>query len=107
MDSSAFAKLQEEFQRLRLEHTELQRDLDAERTEKRELTAELNATRLAHQNPIINYQPTAESDGSPRIEELERIISEMTEYSSAQALQIETLRQINAALTEDITKNAS
>jgi chromosome segregation ATPase len=107
VDSSAFAKLQEEFQRLRLEHTELQRDLDAERTEKRELTAELNATRLAHQNPIINYQPTAESDGSPRIEELERIISEMTEYSSAQALQIETLRQINAALTEDITKNAS
>lgn len=104
VDSSV---LQEEVQRLRLQHTELQRDLDAERTEKRELTAELNATRLAHQNPIINYQPTAESDGSPRIEELERIISEMTEYSSAQALQIETLRQINAALTEDIAKNAS
>eukprot|EP00984_Skeletonema_dohrnii_P015983 scaffold7010_cov111-Skeletonema_dohrnii-CCMP3373.AAC.4 len=107
VDSAAFDKLQQELQQLRLEHTELQRDLDTERTEKRDLKAALNASRLAHQNPIINYQPTAESEGSPRTEELERIISEMTEYSSAQALQIETLRQINAALTEDITNTGS
>lgn len=102
VDSAAFDKLQEELQQLRLERIELQRELEAERIEKRDLKAELNASRLAHQNPIINYLPTARSDGSPRIEELERLISEMTEYSSAQALQIETLRQINAALTEDI-----
>jgi len=107
VDSAAFDKLQQELQQLRLEHTELQRDIDTERTEKRDLKAALNASRLAHQNPIINYQPTAESEGSPRAEELERIISEMTEYSSAQALQIETLRQINAALTEDITNTGS
>ncbi|KAL7494339.1 hypothetical protein ACHAWT_003096 [Skeletonema menzelii] len=106
VDSEAFDKLRHELQQLRLEHIELQRDLDTERTEKRDLRAELNASRLAHQNPIINYQPTVETDGSPRIEELERIISEMTEYSSAQALQIETLRQVNAALTEDISNTS-
>lgn len=104
VDTKAFDKLQKELQQLRLVHIELQRDLEAERIEKRDLKAELNASRLAHQNPIINYIPTAGGDGSPRIEELERIISEMTEYSSAQSLQIETLRQINAALTEDIRK---
>lgn len=103
VDSEAFDKLQHELQQLRQEHIDLQRDLDTERTEKRDLRAELNASRLAHQNPIIDYQPTDETDGSPRVEELERIISEMTEYSSAQALQIETLRQINTALTEDIS----
>ena len=102
IDSAAF----EELQQLRLERTELQRDLEAERTEKRDLKTELNASRLSHQNPIISYQPTAGSDGTPRIDELERLIAELTEYSSAQALQIETLRQINAALTEDdITKS--
>ena len=106
VDSEAFDKLQHELQQLRLEHIELQRNLDTEKIEKRDLRAELNASRLAHQNPIINYQPTVETDGSPRIEELERIISEMTEYSSAQALQIETLRQINAALTEDISNTS-
>ena len=104
VDSVAFEKIQEELEQLRSTNTKLQRSLEVERNEKKDLKAALNASRLAHQNPIINYQPTGESDGSSRIDELERIISEMTEYSSAQALQVETLRQINAALTEDIAK---
>jgi hypothetical protein len=52
--SAAFGKLKEELQKLRLEQ-----DLEAERIEKSDLKAVLNASHLAHQNPIINHQPTA------------------------------------------------
>lgn len=105
-DSLEVKKLQDELICLREKNRALEEELSVVRSKKRVALAELQATQLAHQQSIKYQISNPDSHMSlksaERQEELERMVSEMTEYLNAKEMQIETLKLVNEALTRDI-----
>ncbi|KAL3792490.1 hypothetical protein HJC23_008412 [Cyclotella cryptica] len=92
---------------LQVHNSQLQNEVASLRSEKRNIEDELQATRLAHQQSaryIADNQPmNCDSQRAIRqCDELERVISNMTEHLDAKEMQICTLKQINEALAKEI-----
>jgi hypothetical protein len=104
--------LTQTIKKLQLHNSQLQNDATVLRSEKRSLQDELQATRLAHhqsakyiaeqsRNDLMSPSKKKASDDS-RYEELETVISDLTEHLDAKEMQINTLKQINEALVKEI-----
>merc|ERR1711957_742884 len=98
-------------QRISRENAELRRQLEAATVEKREAEENMDATRMAHKQSVSSYQQSRDGGGgggggsgtsAQRVEELESVISSLTEYLNAKEMQIDTLRQVNRVLADDI-----
>eukprot|EP00580_Thalassiosira_gravida_P011680 CAMPEP_0201648666 /NCGR_PEP_ID=MMETSP0493-20130528/38064_1 /ASSEMBLY_ACC=CAM_ASM_000838 /TAXON_ID=420259 /ORGANISM="Thalassiosira gravida, Strain GMp14c1" /LENGTH=188 /DNA_ID=CAMNT_0048124371 /DNA_START=65 /DNA_END=631 /DNA_ORIENTATION=+ len=94
--------------RLTRENSDLEEQVEVTKSEKRDALGKLEATCLAHQQSVVSYQqsPDKKSSGArvpeQRVEELESVVFSMTEYLNAKEMQIETLKQVNRALVEDM-----
>lgn len=92
---------------LQAHDSQLQNEVMSLRSENRHIQEELQATRLAHQQSaryLADHQPM-NCDAQRAINqcnELERVISNMTEHLNAKEMQICTLKQINEALAQEI-----
>lgn len=94
--------------RLQKENSELQDEITLARSEKRDALDNLQVTRLAHEQSVRYQQKFEEIDGIRAVAqcaELERVISEMTEYTHAQAQKITSLIEINESLMREIESN--
>ena len=101
--------LNQTIKQLQLHNSQLQNELTTIRSEKRGIQDELQATRAAHEHStryITVQQPITPSRESQRAngqcEELERMISNLTEHLDAKEMQIDTLKQINEALMKEL-----
>merc|ERR1711957_563368 len=79
--------------------------------EKREAEEKMEATCMAHQQSVSSYQQSRDGGhGSgasmQRVEELEGVILSLTEYLNAKEMQIDTLRQVNRVLADDVDERA-
>ena len=102
-------KMQQEIRALRRANSELQEEITIVRSQKRDALGELQATRLSHQQSV-SYQFSVNRNDSVHAldqrDELERVVSEMTEYLHAKEMQIETLKQINETLNKEIIEGS-
>ena len=93
------------------ENGELLTEITRLRTEKRKALEELDDFRSAHEASIqAQVLAGVNIDIVKMLEqktELERVVSSLTEYLSAKEMQLETMRKINQALTEEIRKLAN
>jgi chromosome segregation ATPase len=94
---------------LQLHNSQLQNEVTTLRSQKRAAVEELQATRLAHEQSAryISVQlpitPSKDTQRATRqCDELESVISNLTEHLDASQLQINTLKQINESLLKEI-----
>jgi len=104
-------KLKTVIKQLTRENGDLQEQVEVVKSEKRDALGKLEATCLAHQQSVSSHQLSTDGNrgacvSDQRIDELESVISSMTEYLNAKEMQIGTLKQVNRALTEDMNKLA-
>ena len=100
-------RMQHEIQQLRRANIQLEDEVTDLRSQKRDALGELQATRIAHQQSVKYQLSVDENDGARAVEqrdELERLVSDLTEYLNAKEMQIETLKQINEALSKEINE---
>ena len=99
-------KLKTENDKLKEEQTNLQEKIELSKSETRSALADLDATRIAHQQSVSfqlsNAEGTNDTTSEQRIHDLESVICSMTEYLNAKEMQIETLKQVNEALANEI-----
>jgi len=97
--------------KIKKENRDLLTQLEAATTETRKALDELETTREAHQQSVA-YQLNASIDGNndmvtdERINELECIITSLTEHLNAKEMQIETLKQVNEALDNELKEQS-
>lgn len=100
--------LSKEISLLNEENSSLQRQVEVANAEKKDALCQLEVTYEAHQQSITNFQQSNgnkrvnDVSSEKRIEELEQVITSMTEYLNAKEMQIETLKQVNKALMDDM-----
>ena len=95
---------------MKLQNRDLLTQLEVATTETRKALDELETTREAHQQSVA-YQLNASIDGNDmitdeRINELECIITSLTEHLNAKEMQIETLKQVNEALDNELKEQS-
>ena len=101
----------EEINVLKRENRDLLSQLEVATTETRKALDELETTREAHQQSVA-YQLNASVDGNidaildERVNELECIITSLTEHLNAKEMQIETLKQVNEALDNELKEQS-
>ena len=121
VETTVVDKLKAEIEDLKLQNTEVvdemkksNRDLlsqlEVATTETRKALDELETTREAHQQSVA-YQLNASIDGNDmvtdeRINELECIITSLTEHLNAKEMQIETMKQVNEALDNELKEQS-
>ena len=98
-------KLKAIIEALQQENASLQEQITASKMETRVALEKLEATSLAHQQSV-SYQLSNNEGGASeqRIDELESVISSMTEYLNAKEMQIDTLKQVNGALAQELNE---
>ena len=104
---TAIDELKTENDKLKQEQTNLQEKIEVSKHATRSALADLDATRIAHQQSVSfqlssNTEGTNDATSEQRIHDLECVISNMTEYLNAKEMQIETLKQVNEALANEI-----
>lgn len=94
---------------LQLRNSQLQDEVTSLRSEKRDMQEELRATRMAHEQSakyLTAQQPITPNRDAQRAfqkyEELENIISNLTDDLDAKKMQIHTLKLINETLLKEI-----
>lgn len=95
--------------KIKKENRDLLTQLEVATIETRKALDELETTREAHQQSVA-YQLNASIDGNmvtdERINELECIITSLTEHLNAKEMQIETLKQVNEALDNELKEQS-
>ena len=97
--------------KMKKENRDLLTQLEVATTETRKALDELETTREAHQQSV-SYQLNASIDGNndmfsdERINELECIITSLTEHLNAKEMQIETMKQVNEALDNELKEQS-
>ena len=102
---TAIDELKTENYKLKQEQTNLQEKIEVSKSETRSALADLELTRIAHQQSVsfqLSNEGTSDATSEQRIHDLECVISSMTEYLNAKEMQIETLKQVNETLANDI-----
>jgi len=97
---------EQRFNELNRENADLQREVEVAKAEKRDAVSKLEATQAAHQQSV-SYQLAGKNDitaSEQRINELESVISSMTEYLNAKEMQLDTLKEVNSALASEISQ---
>jgi len=94
---------------MKKENRDLLTQLEAAAIETRKALDQLETTREAHQQSVA-YQLNASIDGNDmvtdeRINELECIITSLTEHLNAKEMQIDTLKQVNEALDNELKQS--
>lgn len=94
---------------MKKENRDLLTQLEAATIETRKALDQLETTREAHQQSVA-YQLNASIDGNDmvtdeRINELECIITSLTEHLNAKEMQIDTLKQVNEALDNELKQS--
>jgi chromosome segregation ATPase len=96
------------YERSQEDYKKLQDEVISLRSERRAIKDELEATKMAH-SAYIQAQEQAGEDidlirSLNKCTELERVISDMTEYLHAKEMQLETIQSANRKLCEEIIK---
>ena len=103
---TAIDELKTENDKLKQEQTNLQEKIEVSKHATRSALADLDATRIAHQQSVSfqlsNAERTNDATSEQRFHDLECVITSMTEYLNAKQMQIETLKQVNEALANEI-----
>lgn len=96
------------YERSQEDYKRLQDEVISLRSERRAIKDELEATKMAHAAYIQAQQQAGEDIDLIRslnkCAELERVISDMTEYLHAKEMQLETIQSANRKLCEEIIK---
>jgi len=95
----------QEIEQILREHDILKSELSRLRSDHKTLQAELNKLTAAHDD-VLSASTRAGIDGDTiialqRTAELERVVTDLTEYVGAKDMQLETLKEINRTLTEE------
>jgi chromosome segregation ATPase len=85
-------------------------EIEVLRTQKKKALEDLHQYRTAYEQQLV-AQLNLGVDGAAvkaleQNAELERVVSELTEYVNAKEMQLETMRQVNETLTEDLKQLA-
>jgi chromosome segregation ATPase len=93
------------YERLQHDYKKLQDEVTSLRSERRAIKDELEATQIAHA-AYVEAQNQAGEDTDlirslSKCAELERVISDMTEYLHAKEMQLETVQSANRKLNEE------
>jgi hypothetical protein len=76
------------------------------KSQKRQALEDLHHYRTAYEMTVVaQHKAGLDGEAMRALEqnaELERVISEMTEYVNAKEMQLETLKQVNQALSEEL-----
>ena len=77
------------------------------KSQKKKALEELTEYRIAYQQSLVSQLKSRDMNGSAmkaieKTSELERVVLELTEYVNAKEMQLETIMQVNQALTEEV-----
>lgn len=86
-------------------------EIEILKTQKKKALEDLTEYRIAYQQSLVTQLKSRNVNGSAmkameKICELERVILELTEYVNAKEMQLETVMQVNHALTEEVNSLA-
>ena len=89
------------------EWLELKEEISRLTSEKRQITEERDESRRLHEQSIKSQVEAGIDEkvvrALTRYDDLERVVSELTEYVSAKEMQLETMMEVNKSLQEEIS----
>ena len=77
------------------------------KSQKKKALDELTEYRIAYQQSLVSQLKSRDMNGSvmkamEKTLELERVVLELTEYVNAKEMQLDTMMQVNQALTDEV-----
>ena len=95
-----------DIEQIMLDHETMRMEVSTLRTQKRRALEQLDEIRRAHDDSIQAQMKAGINGEAMRALEqkavLERVVSELTEYVNAKEMQLETLKEVNKALTDEL-----
>ncbi|KAL9181223.1 hypothetical protein ACHAXT_010028 [Thalassiosira profunda] len=95
--------------KLKEENESLQEQVEIAQSERKDAVGQLEAVSMAHEQSVSKIDTVGHGDTASelRVSELECIITNITEHLAAKDMQLDTLKEINAQLLDELNQRSS